>query len=381
MNSERKYWVAFNLVKGIGAVRFRALLKYFGDAKSAWEGNRSELRAAGLSPKLVEAVHQVRSSNLLEAAWEQIESQEICLVTWEDQAYPRHLKEIDQPPPVLFVKGELQTEDEWAVAIVGTRRVTGYGRQVAEEIARVLAQNQVTIVSGLARGVDAIAHQAALQAGGRSIAVLGSGVDVIYPSEHRRLAHRLVETGALISDYPPGTPPEAGNFPPRNRIISGLSLAVIVIEAGERSGALITARFAADQGRDVFAVPGNIYAAQSKGTNRLIQQGAQPLLTPEDVLAALDLTFISEQRAARSFLPVDPVEEVLLNQLTQEPCHIDELSRAVKIPVAEISASLTLMELKGMVRQVGGMHYVAVGEAQRQYFASIKNNTGDSKGS
>ena len=208
------------------------------------------------------------------------------MLTWEEDAYPRRLKEIDQPPPVLYLRGDLLPADEWAVAIVGTRRITAYGRQVTEEVATTLARSGVTVVSGLARGVDSVAHKAALDAGGRTIAVLGSGVDVIYPSEHRSLAERMIASGAILSDYPVGTAPDGVNFPPRNRIISGLSLAVIVVEAGQKSGALITAEFAAEQGRDVFAVPGNINAPQSAGCNALIQQGARPLLQARDVLEA-----------------------------------------------------------------------------------------------
>ncbi len=189
------------------------------------------------------------------------------------------------------------------MAIVGTRRVTSYGRQVTEEIAAFLAQNGITVVSGLARGVDGIAHQAALNAGGRTFAVLGSGVDRIYPPEHRNLAEAIIGSGAILSDYPPDTPPEASNFPPRNRIISGLSMGTIVIEAGETSGALITANFSVEQGREVFAVPGNIFAPQSKGPNKLLQQGAHLLLKPHDILDVLDLTRVTEHRAARKALP------------------------------------------------------------------------------
>ena len=199
------------------------------------------------------------------------------MLTWEDAAYPHRLKEIDQPPPVLYLRGEILDEDGWCVAMVGTRRITVYGRQVAEEMASFLARRGITLVSGLARGVDGVAHEACLRAGGRTFAVLGSGVDRIYPPEHEKPGRtRIIERGAVISDYAPGTPPDSANFPPRNRIISGLSLATIVVEAGETSGALITATFAAEQGRDVLAVPGNINAPQSKGTNRLIQNGARP---------------------------------------------------------------------------------------------------------
>jgi DNA processing protein len=367
MDDIKEYWVGFNLVKGIGAARVRLLLEAFGDLKTAWQASPSALRNAGLNAKLVEALVQVRSSIDLDTIWQRLENQGIQVVTWDDKTYPRRLREIDQPPPVLYVCGELLLEDEWAVAVVGTRRVTSYGRQIAEQVAATLAHSGVTVVSGLAHGVDAIAHQAALNAGGRTLAVLGCGVDRIYPPDHRRLAERLLEHGALISDYAPGTPPEATNFPPRNRIISGLSMAVVVIEAGERSGALITAEFAAEQGREVFAVPGNINAPQSIGANRLVQQGAHPLLDVRDLLDSLDLDLVTEQQTARKALPADTVEARLLSLLSQQPVHVDEIRSQADMPIEKISAALTLMELKGLVRQVGGMQYIAVREEPGVY--------------
>ncbi|PIW19679.1 MAG: DNA-protecting protein DprA, partial [Anaerolineae bacterium CG17_big_fil_post_rev_8_21_14_2_50_57_27] len=351
---DKRYWVGFNLVKGIGAVRLRALREHFGDLSLAWQAPLDALQAAGLSQKIAERVIQARASVDLDGFMEQIAAQGIQVLTWEDEAYPACLKEIDQPPPILYLRGELTIEDSWAVAVVGTRRVTAYGRQVTEELASYLAQNGVTVVSGLARGVDAIAHQAALKAGGRTLAVMGNGVDRIYPPEHRALAEQILASGALLSDYAPGTPPEGANFPPRNRLISGLSLAVVVVEAGETSGALITAQFAVDQGREVFAVPGNILAPQSKGTNRLIQQGAHPLLSARDVLEALNLTRVSEQRLVRRALPADEVETQVLNVLAREPLHVDEIRNQTGLPIERVSATLVMMELKGMVRQVGG---------------------------
>ena len=303
----------------------------------------------------------------LEKISEQIARQGIQILTWNDESYPARLREIDQPPPVLYLRGEYLPDDMFAVAIVGTRRVTPYGRQVTEEIASFLAANGITVVSGLARGVDAVAHTAALKAGGRTIGVLGSGVDRIYPPEHRALAEQMMERGAVVSDYAPGTPPDASNFPPRNRIISGLSLAVVVIEAGETSGALITAEFAAEQGREIFAVPGSILAPQSKGTNKLIQNGAQPLLTASDLMQALNLTRMGEHKAARKILPGDEVEAKLLAALGEQPIHVDELGNQTGLPIEKVSATLTLMELKGMVRQVGGMHYVSIREANGDY--------------
>jgi len=365
--NDKCYWVGFNLVKGIGAVRLQALRGHFGDLSLAWQAPMDALQAAGLSQKIAERVIQARASVDLDGFMEQIAAQGIHVLTWDDEAYPSRLKEIDQPPPILYLRGELTAEDSWAVAVVGTRRVTAYGRQVTEELASYLAQNGVTVVSGLARGVDAIAHQAALKAGGRTLAVMGNGVDRVYPPEHRALAEQILASGALLSDYAPGTPPEGANFPPRNRLISGLSLAVVVVEAGETSGALITAQFAVDQGREVFAVPGNILAPQSKGTNRLIQQGAHPLLSARDVLEALNLTRVSEQRLVRKVLPADNVEAQVLNVLAHEPLHVDEIRNQTGLPIERVSATLVMMELKGMVRQVGGMNYVAVREEQAEY--------------
>jgi DNA processing protein len=296
-----------------------------------------------------------------------MQTQGINILTWEDENYPRRLKDIDQPPPVLYLRGDLAPGDEWAVAIVGTRRITSYGRQVTEEVASTLARNGVTVVSGLARGVDAVAHQAALNVGGRTLAVLGNGVDRIYPPENRRLAEQIISQGALISDYPLGTPPEGTNFPPRNRIISGLALAVVVVEAGLDSGALITSTFAAEQGRDVFAVPGSILAHQSKGTNRLIQDGAHPLLDPQEILEVLNLTMVTEHRSARLVLPTDATEAQLFQILSSEPMHVDDIHAKTDMPIEKVSATLAMMELKGMVRQVGGMHYVAVREPRADY--------------
>ncbi len=365
------YWVGFNYVKGIGAVRLRRLLEHFdGDLQAAWNAPYERLISTRLNPRLVEAILRVRSQIDLERIWGNLAEKGIRVLTWEDEEYPHLLKEIDQPPPVLYLRGEYLPEDETAVAVVGTRRLTAYGRQVAEELAAFLVRNQITVVSGMARGTDAAAHQAALSAGGRTLAVLGSGVDVIYPPEHRKLAEEISQSGAVISDYPPGTPPESSNFPPRNRIISGLSLATVVIEAGETSGALITATFAAEQGREVLAVPGNIHSPNSQGVNRLIQNGARPLLTPPDVLEALNLDLVNIQRSARRSLPADETEAQLMAAMGESTVSADEISFLSGLPIEKVSATLALMELKGLVRNLGGMNYRVIHEEFDTYGTS-----------
>jgi DNA processing protein len=364
---DQRYWLGFNMVKGIGAVRLQALLRHFGSLASAWQAPQDALQTAGLSARLAERVLQTRASVDLDSVLAGIARQGITILTWEDENYPARLKEIDQPPPVLYVRGALVPEDAWSVAIVGTRRVSAYGRQVTEEIAGFLAANGVSVISGLARGVDSIAHQQALKSNGRTVAVLGSGVDQIYPPEHANLAEQIIAHGAVISDYPPGTPPEASNFPPRNRIISGLAMATVVVEAGDTSGALITAQFAIDQGREVFAVPGNILAPQSRGTNRLISQGAHPLLAVQDLIDVLNLTHLSENRQVRKILPADEVEANLLDVIGHEPLHVDEICERTGLPISRVSATLTMMELKGLIRQAGGMNFVAVHDEMAVY--------------
>jgi DNA processing protein len=238
---------------------------------------------------------------------------------------------------------------------------------VADVLARDLAANSITVVSGMARGIDASAHQAAIKAGGRTIAVLGCGVDVAYPPEHRKLAQQIAEQGALVSDYSPGTPPDAANFPPRNRIISGLSLGVVVVEADEQSGALITTQFAAEQGRDVFAVPGNIFNRTSRGTNRLIQQGAKVVLDAQSILEELNLNMVADRVEVEAAVPENDIERLILARLNYEPTHVDELVRALARPTEEVTATLALMELKGMVRQSGGPNYLLAREGKVQY--------------
>jgi len=367
MQDDLRYWVGFHRIQGIGAVRLRNLLDAFGDLEKAWNATPAQLRRAGLNLELAESVQQMRNTLDLDAALEQIRSSGYHVVKLSDPEYPERLKQVASPPILLFLWGEFDPADQLAVALVGTRRPTEYGLAVVQEIAQYLASVGVTIVSGLARGIDGAAHLAALDAGGRTIAVLGSGLDRIYPPEHEHLAERIAESGCILSEYPLGTSPEGRNFPARNRIISGISLGVVVIEAGERSGALITADFAADQGRDVFAVPGTIYRPASKGTNRLIQAGAYPLLRPEEILETLNLGLVIEQLSFDQVLPQDTDERAVLEQLGKDPLHVDEIGARSGLHAQKVNAVLTMLELKGRVRRTGGMHFVRIAEPQVRY--------------
>jgi DNA processing protein len=360
--SERRYWVGFSLVKGIGPVRVRQLREHFGSLREAWQASPPALREAGLDRRALRSLAETRQQVDLDAELARLDKLGIAVLTWDDEDYPALLAElrpVDQAPPVLYLRGSLAQRDEWAVAVVGTRSVTPYGRQVTRHLAGDLAANGLTIVSGLARGVDAEAHLAALEMGGRTVAVLACGLDTIYPPEHRSLAARIVQQGALMSLFPLGTQPVAANFAARNRVLSGLARGVLVTEAGDKSGALITAGYALEQGREVFAVPGNITAHGSAGTNHLIQDGAHPVLDARDVLDVLNLERVAQYADARQVLPpVSDTERAVVEGLSADPLHVDELTQRCGLPVAAVSSALVTLELKGMVRQVGPMTYV-----------------------
>lgn len=367
--TDLKYWLGFNLVKGIGPSKLRALLDYYGDVAAAWKASKRELERVGLDKRAIGTFLETRAEVDLDAYLKKVRDANVKVLTWESDEYPRYLRETPAPPPVLYVAGELLETDQWAVAVVGTRRLSAYGKQMTRELVAGLVRNNVTIVSGLALGIDGIAHKTAVEMGGRTLGVLGSGIDCLYPPKHRNLARRIIKErrGAIISDYPLGTQPDGKNFPPRNRIISGLSLGVLVIEAGERSGALITANYALEQNREVFALPGNVNSRASAGTNRLIQQGAKLVVSYEDILEELNLTMAPQQMVVQMAVPETKEEATLLEHLSPEPSHVDELSRASGMDSAKVSSTLALMELKGMVQQVGGMRYVLIREVSAEY--------------
>jgi DNA processing protein len=372
VNQDKKYWVGFNHIPGIGRVRLTQLLNHFDSLETAWRATSEQFRQAGLDASSIDAISHCRPGVSPDAEMEKLERLGVKIVTCREDSYPARLKEIYDYPPLLYMRGSLEPSDEWCLALVGTRRPTAYGRQITEEIVTELARNKITIVSGLARGIDSVAHRSALAAGGRSIAVLASGVDIIYPAENAGLAANLMEDGALISEYPLGCRPRPEYFPRRNRIISGLCLGVLVIEAGQGSGALITANLALEQNREVFAIPGSILSMASKGTNHLIQEGAKLVTDCADILKELNLTTVARQLEMRTVLPASGSDEaLLLAKMGAESSHIDQICRSSGLPIATVSGLLTMMELKGLVRQTGAMNYVLAKEAREHYRVDI----------
>ena len=366
-NKDLKYWVGFNIIPGIGRVRFSRIENYFPSLADAWQAPSGEFKKAGLDDSTVKAINQWRPDISLDTEMEKLDRLGIKVITHNDPDYPARLKEIYDYPPLLYIRGSILPEDEWCLAVVGTRKATAYGKQVTEELAADLARNKITIVSGLARGIDSIAHRSALEAGGRTIAIFGCGLDTVYPAENTTLARSIIERGALISEFPLGTSPKRENFPLRNRVMSGLCLGVLVIEADKGSGALITAQRAVEQNREVFAVPGSILSRASRGTNHLIQDGAKLVRDYTDILEELNLTAVAQQMEVKEVIPASDTESLLLKQLSTEPTHIDEVCRNSGLPIAEVSSTLTMMELKGMIKQIGTLNYVLSREAREVY--------------
>ena len=350
------YWVAFRNVSGVGPVRFQRLLATFGSMRNAWEADSRQLSDI-LDRSTLEHVIAHRKRIDPVAEYRELRELNIDIITLAEDRYPDLLREIPAPPPVLFIRGDVNPNDRRAVAIVGTRRLTRYGRDMAQSMARDLAHAGVTIVSGLARGIDGIAHTAALDAGGRTIAVMGNGVKRVYPPQHRTLASRIVEQGAVLSDFHPDAPPDGPNFPARNRLISGLALGVVVIEAPSRSGALITVDFAADQGRDVFAVPGALTSPASAGCNRILRDGARLVRNADDVLEDLRLGQAPKQMTLDTPAALDEESRRVLSVLTGDPRHIDEIAASAGIAIATLSPMLMTLELLGFVRNVGAQYY------------------------
>ena len=369
---------------------------FFGELENAWKAPIAELMAAGLDYRTAQSVEVSRRNLSPDGELENVLRAQVAAINWNDAAYPARLKEIADPPPVIYYKGTLQQSDERAIAIVGTRNPTTYGKEVASVLSRELAGCGLTVVSGLALGIDGVAHRAALESGGRTIAVVAGGLDSVYPAEHSGLFRQIQGQGAVISEQPLGVRPTAQSFPRRNRLISGTTLGTVVVEAAEGSGTRWTVYQALEQNREVFCVPGSIFSPASRFTNRMIQEGAKLVTSYTDILEELNLRQLNlkldEGAPDRIGLPL-PVsspdsasgdgvpaldnlevdgldieeESTLLNLMEDSPVHIDELARQAGLPMAAVNSILTMLELKGMAKQVGCMHYIRLREVGASY--------------
>lgn len=376
---ELPYWLALRRA-GLGATNFALLLAKFKTIEAAWKAPSELLASSGIEAQYVRAFAKAKASFDGERELRLMADHGARALTWLDESYPTNLRDIPQSPPVIFIRGALGPQFQQAVAVVGTRHVTPYGRQAAEHFCSVLALSGVAIISGLARGVDAIAHRVALENGAPTVAVLAGGIDQVYPRENAGLAERIVENGCLVSEYPVGIPARRDYFPRRNRILSGLARATLLVEAGEGSGALHTANWAFEQGRDVFAIPGSIFSRQSQGTNQLIRENTARLVaTPEQLCQELNLlsTGVQVQPKFESPQPVlfegsssakppaaiassnrpESIDHPLLRWLAEGPRHIDEIARSSGLPIAEVSGALQILELEGRIKSAGPMTY------------------------
>jgi DNA processing protein len=354
-----RFVVGLSLLPGIGPVRLVRLIERFTDPERAWRTTASELTQIGVEAKFLATLLERRRALDLDAEMARLERLGVHVLTVFDEEYPRSLREIYNAPVLLYMRGEMTAADETGIGVVGTRSPTVYGKELATRIVPQLVGAGLTIVSGLARGIDTVAHSAALRAGGRTIAVLGCGIDVAYPAENRALLERIPAHGAVVTEYPLGTKPDAYNFPARNRIISGLSMGTLIVEAQERSGALITADYALEQNREVFAFPGRATDKISAGCNRLIREGRAKLVTStDDILAELDLTTAVRQLEIKAVIPANDEEGRLLALLSHDPVHVDDLVRQAAMPAPTVTSTLMMLELKGSIRQIGTMSYV-----------------------
>ena len=389
LSNETISLIHFNLIQGIGLKTVQVLRDVFGSAERALQATANELsKIDGLTPTLCDLLIRKPVLYPIERELELINTYGCQVLTLYDDAYPQHLKQIDSPPLVLYVKGELTPEDALSISLVGSRNARDYGRKVSYRLGYQLAQHGVTVVSGLAKGIDTAAHRGALEAGGRTIAVMGNGLSVIYPAANRDLVKKVEASGALISEFPIGVKPKPGNFPRRNRIISGLTFGTVVVEASNRSGALITARLAGEQGREVFAVPGEIFSELSTGTHRLINNGAKLINTVDDLLNELPQHALSQiqsstptpqempieqtgtkhratqpsvavQQPIQTAPPPDltPDEMIVFEALETPSSHIDTIVRTTQLPIAQVSSVLLMLELKGVVQQLPGKQF------------------------
>ena len=364
--------ILLNMVEGLGIVRLRALLERFETTNAVLKANKKDLMSVqGIGEVISDGIRNISKSGILDKELALIKKKSVKVITVYDKDYPQNLKSVFDPPILLYVYGDLDKRDVLSIAIVGSRRPSFYGRATAERLGKELSSLGITIVSGMARGIDTAGHRGATRNGGRTIAVLGSGLGVIYPPENKELFEEIASKGAVVSEFPMGTIPDRKNFPKRNRIISGLSLGVIVVEAARHSGSLITADLALEQGREVFAVPGNAGAINSQGTNHLIKEGAKLVENSADVLEELGPILKQYMPEADSKVnkqdgnlmmshKIDKIQNQILSALSQEPIHIDEIADKSRLAVQVVSSSLVVLELKGLIRQLPGKMFVKI---------------------
>ncbi|MFA7209750.1 MAG: DNA-processing protein DprA [Parcubacteria group bacterium] len=358
--NDLQYLNALNKINGVGPQKLRKLMAYFDSPEKIWNAPSEALAASGVGEALASKISAQRSDIDPEQEWQRLEKENIEMIIETDDRYPRLLKEIPTAPYILYMKGEIDLNAPM-VSIVGSRKYTDYGSRAAYAFAKGLAKAGITVVSGMAYGIDSIAHRGALDGGGKTIAVLGDSLDDknIYPTSNFRLSREIAASGCLLSDYPIETPAGIpGNFPARNRIIAGLSSGTLVIEAGEKSGTLITSNLALEFNRDVFAVPGPIFSPQSVGTNDLIKKGAKTVTGIQDILEELNLERIAEKSQAPAKIPSSKEEEAVLRLLSNEPVHIDNISKDSKLGTATVASTLAMMEIKGWTRNIGGQNYI-----------------------
>lgn len=364
---ELGYWVALSRVTGIGNGRLRHLKKHFGSLERAWCASPSELRDAGLDERVAGQLCQSRETLSPGTELARLQQYGVDALTVDDPRYPTLLSEAPDCPPVLYVRGTLPAPERLLLAVVGTRRPTAYGKQVTAELVEGLVPAGVVTVSGLARGIDTVVHRETLERDAPTIAVLAGGLDTIYPAENLALARRILSMGALVSEHPPGVRLRRESFLRRNRIMSGLSRGTVVVEAGEHSGALATARNALDQNREVFAIPGSVFSPESKGTNGLIQRGeAKLVLSAADILTEFGIDSTSLRGAAQRPVQIDTVQARLLGEMSASPVHPDDLARKLGLTSQEVTSALTLLELQGIVQDIGSMQYIVSGRWQSE---------------
>ncbi|MFA6184047.1 MAG: DNA-processing protein DprA [Parcubacteria group bacterium] len=354
------YLNALNRINGIGPQKIKILMSHFGSGEEIWKSNLSELIKSGINEKLAQIILSERIKINPEEEWEKLEKENIRVISFFDDTYPTLLKEIPSAPQILYVKGDYDFNSAPMIAIVGSRKFSNYGQRVAASIAYDLAKAGITVVSGMALGIDAFAHRGALDGGGKTLAVLGSSLEDknVGPRANFNLSRHIINSGALISDYSLGTQAIPGTFPARNRLMAGLTLGTLVIEAAPASGTLITASMALDFNREVFAVPGDIFSPSSQGTNQLIKSGAKIVSSVTDILEELNIEKFQQEKIIKKFIPASIEEEKIIKIISHEPVHIDRIIKLSKIKTSGVSSILIILEMKGIIKDIGGQNYI-----------------------